>query len=68
MTNSTFPATELLTIKEVSKILGVHPETLRRWDSEGKLKSVRIGERGHRKYSAKEIHKIYEKGNTLSHK
>lgn len=49
---------EFLTIKEVSEILGVHQETLRRWDREGKLKAVRIGERGHRKYPVLEIEKM----------
>ena len=47
--------TELLTITEVAAILGVHLETLRRWDNEGKLKAIRIGELGHRKYRKEEI-------------
>lgn len=49
---------EFLTIREVSDLLGVHFETLRRWDREGKLKSVRIGERGHRKYKKDDIEKL----------
>lgn len=49
---------QLLSIREVSELLGVHPETLRRWDSDGKLKSVRIGERGHRKYRYNEIQQL----------
>ncbi|MFC1752849.1 MerR family DNA-binding transcriptional regulator [Thermoproteota archaeon] len=28
-----------LQVKEASKILGVNPETLRRWDNTGKLKA-----------------------------
>ncbi len=49
---------ELLTIIEVAEMFSVHPETLRRWDNEGKLKAIRIGERGHRKYRRKEIEKL----------
>lgn len=49
---------ELLTIKEVAQILGVHPETLRRWDNEGKLKAVRIGQFGHRKYKKSDIESL----------
>lgn len=49
---------ELLSIKEVAELFGVHQQTLRRWDEQGKLKSVRVGELGHRKYRAEEIKKI----------
>jgi excisionase family DNA binding protein len=49
---------ELLTINEVAELLRVHPQTLRRWDEEGKLKAVRIGEKGHRKYKLSEIKKL----------
>jgi len=41
---------QLLNIQQAAKMFGVHPETMRRWDRAGKLKSVRVGERGHRKY------------------
>ena len=41
---------ELFTIREVAEFLGVHQQTLRRWDEEGKLKSIRVGKFGHRKY------------------
>lgn len=52
---------KLLNINEVSGILNVHIETLRRWDNEGKLKAVRIGDRGHRKYKLSDIKKILDK-------
>lgn len=48
---------KLLNINQVAEIFGVHPDTLRRWDREGKLKSIRIGKRGHRKYSYEDIQK-----------
>ena len=41
---------ELLTLREVSKILKVHPNTLRLWDKKGILKAVRFGHRKDRKY------------------
>ena len=46
---------KLLTIREAAQILGVHIETLRRWDKDHKLHAVRIGERGHRRYKREEI-------------
>ena len=49
---------ELLTIREVADLFGVHPETLRRWDNEGKLKAIRIGELGHRKYRKEDIEQL----------
>jgi len=36
---------ELLTIKEVAKILRTSTQSLRRWDKSGKLKAVRVGVR-----------------------
>jgi len=48
---------ELLTIREVAEMLGVHQQTLRRWDEEGKLKSVRVGKFGHRKYRKTDVDK-----------
>ncbi|MFH1792728.1 MAG: helix-turn-helix domain-containing protein [Patescibacteria group bacterium] len=50
--------TELLTLEEAGKILKVHPGTLRRWDTEGLLKAVRIGSRrgiGDRRYRKEDI-------------
>jgi len=45
----------LLNINEVADLFGVHPETLRRWDKAGKLKAIRIGNFGHRKYKKSDI-------------
>lgn len=52
---------ELLTIREVAGFLGVHQQTLRRWDVEGKLKSIRVGQFGHRKYKKSDIENILKK-------
>ncbi|HEX6291524.1 MAG TPA: GAF domain-containing protein [Herpetosiphonaceae bacterium] len=46
---------EVLTIRQAASVLGVHPETLRRWDAQGKLRSHRIGPRGVRRYARQDI-------------
>ena len=55
---------ELLTIRQVAKILNVHQTTLRRWDKKGKLKAIRVGTRrgvGERRYHRKDISKLIKK-------
>jgi len=44
-------------IGEASSLLGVHPNTIRRWEKEGKIKIVRIGG-GHRRIPESEISRI----------
>ena len=44
-----------LTIKEVSKLLGVTPLTLRNWDKVGKLKAYRNPINNYRVYKPEEI-------------
>jgi len=48
----------LLSIQEAADLLSVHPETLRRWDKEGKLQAVKVGERGDRKYRQEDLMRI----------
>lgn len=45
----------LLTIKQASELLNVHPNTLRNWDKSGILKPVRIGARKDRRYKREDI-------------
>lgn len=45
----------LLTIAEAAKFLNIHPETLRRWDKDGTLKSVRVNTRGDRRYNLQDL-------------
>ena len=47
--------TKLLKIRKAAEMLGVNPETLRRWDRDGSFKAIRIGKRGHRMYDESEI-------------
>lgn len=48
----------LLKIKKAAEILGVNPETLRRWDRSGKLKAVIVSDRGDRRYKKEDIEKF----------
>jgi excisionase family DNA binding protein len=36
-----------LSIKEVAKLLGFHPETIKRWARDGKIKVQQVGHYGH---------------------
>jgi excisionase family DNA binding protein len=49
---------ELLTIREVTHLLNVHPNTLRNWEKEGLIQVVRIGPRKDRRYRKEVIKKI----------
>jgi DNA (cytosine-5)-methyltransferase 1 len=52
---------KLLKIKEAAEILGVNPETLRRWDNDGVLLAVKVSKRGDRRYREEDIKKFIEK-------
>lgn len=57
---------KLLTIRQTAGILNVHPETLRRWDRQGRLKAVRLGTRqnwGDRKYRSEDIEALRNEKN-----
>jgi len=51
---------ELLTISKTAKILGVHANTLRKWDKKGILKAVRFGERRDRRFKKEDVLKLLE--------
>ena len=51
---------EYLTLKQVSELLKVHPNTLRNWDKNGTLKPIRIGERKKRRYKKEDVKKFLE--------
>ncbi|MDP2632137.1 MAG: helix-turn-helix domain-containing protein [Candidatus Curtissbacteria bacterium] len=46
---------ELLTVKEVAKILRVAPLTVKRWGKRGKLPAIRINSRGDRRYKKEAV-------------
>ncbi len=45
----------MLTLKQVSHILNVHPNTLRNWDNKGVLRAIRYGTRSDRRYHKEDI-------------
>lgn len=54
--------TKLLTIKKASELLGVTPLTLRRWDANGRLKAIRVGSRGDRRYEEAKLLQLIKTG------
>lgn len=46
---------EILTMKQASEFLNVHPNTLRNWDNKGVLKAIRFGRRRDRRYRKEDI-------------
>lgn len=48
----------LLLPNEAAKLLRVHVKTLKRWENKGRIKSIRINERGDRRYRREDIDKI----------
>ena len=60
MSAITTKETKLISLREAARILDVNPETLRRWDNDGKLEAVRVGSRRDRKYKLSDIVHILE--------
>ena len=52
---------KLLSIKQVSDIFGVHPDTLRNWEKDGILVPLRLGKRQDRRYRPEDIEAITHK-------
>lgn len=46
---------DLLTVREVAKILRVSPLTIKRWGKRGKLAPIRINSRGDRRYKKEAV-------------
>jgi excisionase family DNA binding protein len=46
---------DMLTVREVAQLLHVHPNTLRRWSNNGRIRAYRITPRGDRRYKREEI-------------
>ncbi len=45
----------MLTTTEAARYLGVHPNTVRRWESRGLLPAYRLGTRGDRRFLREDI-------------
>jgi len=46
---------DMLTVREVARLLHVHPNTLRRWSNNGRIRAYRITPRGDRRFRREEI-------------
>jgi excisionase family DNA binding protein len=57
MANGNLPG-NMLTVSEVSRILHVHPNTLRRWADKGIIKSYSITSRGDRRFMPQDIERF----------
>ncbi len=55
---------DMLTIREVAKLLHVHPNTLRRWSDDGRLKAYRITSRGDRRFRQQDVINLLEELNS----
>jgi excisionase family DNA binding protein len=54
----------MLTVREVAGLLGIHPNTVRRWSDEGKLRAHRITKRGDRRFKREAIIRFLDEMNT----
>jgi len=55
MANTNRQISTMLTVREVSRLLHVHSNTLRRWSDQGIIKAYRIGPRGDRRFRPEDI-------------
>jgi len=55
---------DMLTVMEVARLLHVHPNTLRRWSNNGRIKAYRITLRGDRRFKRKDIARFLAEFNT----
>jgi len=46
---------DMLAVREVARLLHVHPNTLRRWSNSGRIKAYRITSRGDRRFKREDI-------------
>lgn len=61
--NRTMQKKLLITVKEAAKLLEVNPETLRRWDKQGKFKTKRHPMNNYRVYKLGEVGALRRKIN-----
>jgi excisionase family DNA binding protein len=55
---------QMLTVNEVSQILHIHHNTVRRWANQGILKTYRVTSRGDRRFMREDIDRFLSKFNS----
>ena len=50
--------TTLYSVSEAAKILGIHPNTLRKWDNEGIANALRLPGGNHRRFTQAELERL----------
>jgi excisionase family DNA binding protein len=51
----------LLTIGQASRMLNIHPNTLRRWSDLGLIRAYRVGPRGDRRFKQNDVEAMLAK-------
>ena len=46
----------ILSVTGAARLLGVHPNTVRAWTEQGRLRCLRINDRGDRRYRVADLH------------
>lgn len=58
------PEKRLLTMEEISQMLRVHPNSVRRWAEEGQLKCYRVGIRGDQRFKIGDVDRFLDTRST----
>ena len=53
---------DLMTVGQAAEVLGIHPETLRRWAAGGLLNVYRVGPRRDRRFHRSEVIRLLTTG------
>jgi len=54
---------EMLTVREVALLFHIHPNTLRRWSNNGRIRAYHITPRGDRRFKREEIVRFLAESN-----
>jgi len=55
---------DMMTVRQVAQLLHVHPNTLRRWCNNGRIKAYRITARGDRRFKREDVARFLAESNS----